>query len=76
MVCNDVVICFLIDVSNNPHHLAMIVYHFPPSIMPKAQKHGNAKRDEPFYAAWVSTKELIESEHQASGPKTNSSSCV
>ena len=49
MVCNDVVICFLIDVSNNPHHLALIVYHFPPSIMPKAQKHRNAKRDEPFY---------------------------
>ena len=54
---------------NNPHHLALLVYHFPPGIIPKAQKHGNAKRDEPFYPSWVSTKELIKSECQASGPK-------
>ena len=69
MVYNDVVIYFLIDVSNNAHHLALIVHHFPPGIIPKAQRHGNAKRDEPFYPSWVSTKELIKLECQASGPK-------
>ena len=76
MVYNDVVIYFLIDVLNNPHHLARIVYHFPPGIIPKAQRHGNAKRDEPFYPSWVRSKELIKLECQASRSYTNSSSCV
>ena len=37
--------------------------------VPKAQKHGNAKRDEPFYPSWVSTREMIKSECLTSGPK-------
>ena len=45
------------------------MYHFPPGVIPKAQKHGNAKSDEPFYPSWVSTRELIKSECLTSGPK-------
>ena len=38
-------------------------------MIPKAQKHGNAKMDDPFYPSWVSTKDLIKSECKTSGPK-------
>lgn len=68
MVYDNVVMYFM-DVSNNPHHLALVVYHFPPGKIPKAQKHGNANVNDPFYPSWASTKELIKSECRTSGPK-------
>ena len=55
-----------VDASYNPHHLALIVYHFPPNILPVAQKHGNAKSEIPFFPTSSST---IKSECLTSGPK-------
>lgn len=45
----------------------MVVYYFPPGIIPKAQKHGNAKANDPFYPSWTSTKKLIKSECHSLG---------
>ena len=60
---------FNTDAANNPHHLALRAYYFPGSFIPSAQKHGNSKRDQPFFPTWPSTKETIKSECQTAGPK-------
>jgi len=41
--CMFCVFCSFLDVSNNPHHLAIVAYHFPCGIVPEVKKHGNAK---------------------------------
>ncbi len=57
------------DSLHNPHHLALAVYRFPPNVVPKPQKHGNAIEDKPFFPTWASTKQLVKTECQSSGPK-------
>ena len=60
---------FFSDSRNNPHHLALAVYRFPPDVVPRPEKHGNAHEDKPFFSTWASTKQLVKTECQTSGPK-------
>jgi hypothetical protein len=57
------------DSVNNPHQYPTIVYQFPPNVLPKVQKHGNAIEDSPFYPTLPSTQKLIKAGCQQFGPK-------
>lgn len=48
-----------LDASNRPHHLCLVVYHFPPGFTPTLASHGNAKEKKPFYPTRPSTLEQI-----------------
>lgn len=58
-----------IDASRRPHHLCMIVYHFPPSFVPTIASHGNSKDKKPFFPTWPSTRDLVKSQCLKMGPK-------
>lgn len=49
--------------------MALVVYRFPPGVVPRPQKHGNAIEDRPFFPTWASTKQLVKTECQTCGPK-------
>ena len=36
------------DAENNRHQFTLIVYHFPPDILPESQKHGNSNNNTLF----------------------------
>ena len=44
-----------VDASNCPHHLCLVVYHFPAGFTPTLASHGNAKEKKPYYPTWPST---------------------
>ena len=58
-----------LDGSNRPHHLRLVVYHFPPGFTPTLANHGNAKEKKPFHPTWPSTLEQIKSKCLEQGPK-------
>jgi len=82
--CNDVSVqrhtfsmhfCLLSDASNNPHHLGILVYQIPLNFTPQIVKHGNSKRDLPFFPTWPSTKEMIKCESSCGPKETMSRVC-
>ena len=46
----------LVDASNSPHHLCLLVYRIPCGFTPILKKHGVEK---PFHPTWPSTKQQI-----------------
>lgn len=67
--------CLLSDASNNPHHLGILVYQIPLNFTPQIVKHGNSKRDLPFFPTWPSTKEMIKCESSCGPKETMSRVC-
>ena len=61
---------FIIDASNNPHYLCLVVYHLPKGFVPTVKCHGNSKTGIPFHPTWSSTKLKIKDKCTTSeGPK-------
>ena len=58
-----------VDADNRPHHLCLVVYHFPPGFAPKIASHGNSRDKKPFYPTWPSTMDEIKKRCVKHGPK-------
>ena len=58
-----------LDGENCPHHLCLLVYHFPSGFVPKLAINGNAKHKIPFHPTWPSTMERVKEECAQLGPK-------
>ena len=61
--------CAFTDVSNNPHHLALVTFHIPQGYIPTVKSHGNSKGSVPFHPTWSSTKKEIKDRCTTEGPK-------
>ena len=59
----------VLDASNCPHHLCLIVYRIPTGFTHNVKKHGNSKSATPFHPTWTSTKQRIKEECLVEGPK-------
>ena len=61
---------FILDTSNNPHYLCLVVYHLPKGFVPTMKCHGNSKTSTPFHPTWSTTKFKIKEKCTTSeGPK-------
>ena len=62
--------CIITDSAGNPQQYALVLYYFPPGILPTALPHGNSKDSEsPFYPTLPSTSQVIKSEAAQCKPK-------
>ena len=55
--------------SGDPHRLCFVSYNIPRDFVKVVSSHGNSKERVPFYPTLPSTKLLMQSESQHSGPK-------